>query len=49
MRKENEKIVETATEAPQGELGPTVINVLTFSTVATIILLAVVWLVFFRT
>ncbi len=49
MRKENEKIVETATEARQGERGPTVFNVLTFSTVATIILLAVVWLVFFRT
>ena len=49
MRKENRKIVETATEARQGERGPTVFNVLTISTVAAIIVLAVVWLVFFRT
>jgi hypothetical protein len=49
MKKDKEKIIETATEARQGERGPTVFNVLTISMAATIIVFAIVWFIFFRT
>lgn len=45
----NGRIVETATEARQGERGPSVLNVLILSVVGALILLAIVWYVFFRT
>jgi hypothetical protein len=47
--KENEQIVETATEARQAEPGPSVLALLTMSTGLAVLLMAVVWFVFFRT
>jgi hypothetical protein len=49
VERRGEQIVETAQEARQGEPGPSVRNVLVISTSAVIILLAIVWLLFFRT
>jgi hypothetical protein len=43
------RIVETATEARQAELGPSVLALLTVSTGLAILILGVVWFVFFRT
>ncbi|MDB5500743.1 MAG: hypothetical protein JWR89_645 [Tardiphaga sp.] len=47
--KQNDQIVETATEARQAEPGPSVLALLTMSTGLAILLLGVVWFVFFRT
>jgi hypothetical protein len=47
--KQNGQIVETATEARQGERGPSVLALLSMSTGLAILLLGVVWFVFFRT
>ena len=47
--KQNGQIVESATEARQGEPGPSVLALLTMSTGLAVLLLAVVWFVFFRT
>ena len=47
--KQNGQMVETATEARQGEPGPSVLALLTMSTGLAVLLLAVVWFVFFRT
>ena len=47
--KENERIVETPTEARQGELGPSVLSLLAISTGLAILILGVIWFVFFRT
>lgn len=47
--KHNGQITETATRARQAERGPTVFNLLTVSTIAAIVILAVVWFVFFKT
>jgi hypothetical protein len=47
--KRGEQIIETAQEARQAEPGPSVRNVLVVSTIAAIIALAVIWLMFFRT
>jgi len=47
--KQQHQIVETPTEARQGELGPSVAALLTVSTGLAILILAVVWFVFFRT
>lgn len=46
---QNERIVETATEARQAEPGPSVLALLSMSTGLAVIILAVVWFVFFRT
>jgi hypothetical protein len=43
------RIVESPTEARQGELGPSVLALLAVSTGLAILILAVVWFVFFRT
>jgi len=43
------RIVETPTEARQGEPGPSVLALLTVSTGLAILILSVVWYVFFRT
>lgn len=47
--RDQRQIVETATEARQGEPGPSVAALLTISTGLAILILAVVWFVFFRT
>jgi len=43
------RIVETATEARQGEPGPSVLALLTASTSLAVLILGVLWFVFFRT
>jgi hypothetical protein len=43
------QIVESAREARQAERGPSVRNLLIFSTALAIIALALIWFVFFRT
>jgi hypothetical protein len=43
------RIVETPTEARQAELGPSVLMLLTVSVSRAVLVLAVLWLVFFRT
>ena len=45
----NRRVVETPTEARQGEPGPSVLALLGISTIAAIFVLAIVWFVFFRT
>lgn len=47
--KQNGQIIETATEARQGEPGPSVLALLSMSTGLAVIILAIVWFVFFRT
>jgi hypothetical protein len=47
--REQNRIVETSTEARQGEPGPSVAALLAISTGLAILILAVVWFVFFRT
>lgn len=46
---EHGQIVETAREARQAEPGPSVLMVLTVSVTAVIFILAVLWLIFFKT
>ncbi len=46
---ERTQIVETPTEARQGEKGPSVLGMLAASTILAIIVLGIVWFVFFRT
>jgi hypothetical protein len=43
------RIVETPTEARQAEPGPSVLALLSISTIAAIFVLAIVWFLFFRT
>jgi len=43
------QIVETSTEARQGEPGPSVLALLVVSTGLAVLILAVIWFVFFRT
>jgi hypothetical protein len=43
------QIVETPTEARQGEPGPSVLALLSASTGLAVLILGIVWLVFFRT
>ncbi len=43
------RIVETPTEARQAEPGPSVLALLSISTIAAIFVLAIVWFIFFRT
>jgi hypothetical protein len=47
--RQNDQIVETATEARQAEPGPSVLALLTVSTGLAVLILGVVWFVFFRT
>ena len=47
--RQNDQIVETATEARQGEPGASVLALLTISTGLAVLILGVVWFVFFRT
>jgi hypothetical protein len=47
--RQNRQIVETPTEARQGELGPSVLALLTVSTGLAMLILGLVWFVFFRT
>jgi hypothetical protein len=46
---ENDRIVETATEARQAEPGPSVLALLAASTGLAVLILGVVWFVFFHT
>jgi hypothetical protein len=48
-QKKNERVVETATEARQGESGPSIVVVLVVSVVLAVAILAGVWLIFFKT
>lgn len=43
------RIVESTTEARQGEPGPSVLALLAMSTGLAVLILGVVWFVFFRT
>jgi hypothetical protein len=43
------RIVETAQEARAGEPGPSVLALLTISTVAAGFVLGIIWFIFFRT
>jgi hypothetical protein len=45
----HQRVVETPTEARQAERGPSVLALLTVSTLAAVFVLAIVWFVFFRT
>jgi hypothetical protein len=47
--RQNRQIVETPTEARQGEPGPSVLALLTISTSLAVLILGIVWFVFFRT
>ncbi len=47
-RRDERQIVETPTEARQGEPGPSVAALLAVSLGLAILILAVVWFVFFR-
>lgn len=47
--RQQDQIVETATEARGGEPGPSVLALLTVSTSVAVLILGVVWFVFFRT
>jgi hypothetical protein len=47
--KKDHRIVETATEARQGEPGPSVLAMLIASTGLAIVVLMALWFVFFRT
>ncbi|WP_291844961.1 hypothetical protein [Bradyrhizobium sp.] len=49
VTRRNGRIVETATEARQGEPGPSVLALLAASTGLAVLILGVVWFVFFRT
>ena len=44
----HDQIIETPTEARQGEPGPSVLALLTVSTGLAMLILGVVWFVFFR-
>lgn len=48
-RKEDGRIVETATEARQGERGPSVLTLLIVSVTIALVAMAILWFVFFRT
>jgi len=47
--RENGRIVETAREARQGERGPSILMLLTVSTILAAVVLAILWFVFFQT
>jgi hypothetical protein len=43
------RIVETAQEARSAEPGPSVLALLTISTIAAVFVLSIIWFIFFRT
>lgn len=43
------RIVETAVEARQGELGPSVLMLLGVSVGLAVLVMAITWMIFFRT
>ena len=45
----HDQIIETATEARQGEPGPSVLALLTISTGLAVLILGLAWFAFFRT
>ena len=47
--KQQDRVVESPTEARQAEPGPSVLALLTVSTGLAILILGIVWFVFFRT
>jgi hypothetical protein len=47
--RQRHQIIETPTEARQGEPGPSVLALLTVSTGLAVLILGVVWFVFFHT
>ena len=47
--RQHDRIIETATEARQAELGPSVLALLTASTGLAVLILAGIWFAFFRT
>jgi hypothetical protein len=49
VEKRGDTIIETAQEARQAERGPTVRNVLVWSTGLIVVAFAIVWYIFFRT
>jgi hypothetical protein len=46
---QNERIIETPTEARQAEPGPSILKVLVISVALAAIVLGAVWIIFFRT
>jgi hypothetical protein len=48
VTRENNRIVETPTEARQAEPGPSVLSLLAISTGLAVLILGVIWFVFFR-
>ncbi len=46
--KEHGQIIETPTEASQGERGPSVLALLAISTGLAVVILGVIWFVFIR-
>jgi hypothetical protein len=46
---EHRQIVETPTEARQGEPGPSVLALMVVSTGLAVLILGILWFVFFRT
>jgi hypothetical protein len=48
-RTEHRQIVETPTEARQGEPGPSVLALVVVSTGLAVLVLGVIWFAFFRT
>jgi hypothetical protein len=49
VKREGDQIIETPTEARQAEPGPSIFVMLTVSLTAVVVLLAIIWLIFFRT
>ncbi len=48
-REQDRQVVETPTEARQGEPGPSVLALLVVSTGLALLILGLLWFVFFRT
>jgi hypothetical protein len=48
-RRQDRQIIETPTEARQGEAGPSVLALLAVSIGLAILIMGVIWFVFFRT
>ncbi len=46
---ENERVVETATEARQGERGPSMLVLLIASIALAVVILGAVWMIYFKT
>jgi hypothetical protein len=46
--RQQDQIIETATEARQAEPGPSVLALLTASTGLAVLILGIIWFVFFR-